>query len=309
MAPVRPGKQHEARELAGPRCGHTDPRDHARTPPRALAGAAWGDYSYDAGGALAGIASTRTMSSARHRRWSGGREGLPEAGRGGLPASVLAVVDLPNGLVLLVGPTGAGKSTSMTAPVNADEPRLKDPHRRGFRGVRVRRAGLCDLSWGVGGVDALPRRGGEGRSRDDPDVIVLGEIRRAGVLKEVLALPERPRRRGGHTGALAWPSWWRAERCAKSTRSRTRTSPSCAYRDAHGSMRTGRDAHGTTLSTLRPLIIEDAAHLKRSPSDHAHLPLRFLPRPGSRSIHIYGQDDLQVRQPSVASSPESRPTG
>ncbi len=110
----------------------------------------------------------------------------------GLPASVHGVPDLPNGLVLLVGPTGAGKSTTMAALVNEVNERragkiltLEDPIEFAYpeRGCMVsqREVGSDTRSFAAAARSGL---------RQDPDVIVVGEVRHARVLRQVLALAE-----------------------------------------------------------------------------------------------------------------------
>jgi twitching motility protein PilT len=110
----------------------------------------------------------------------------------GLPASVHGVPDLPNGLVLLVGPTGAGKSTTMAALVNEVNERragkiltLEDPIEFAYpeRGcvISQREVGSDTRSFAAAARSGL---------RQDPDVIVVGEVRHARVLRQVLALAE-----------------------------------------------------------------------------------------------------------------------
>ena len=97
----------------------------------------------------------------------------------GVPSCVRAVLDLPRGLILVTGPTGSGKSTtlaSMLNIINESSARhiltIEDPieylhtHRRGI--VNQREVGVDLPSF----ADGL-RRG----LRQDPDVILVGEMR------------------------------------------------------------------------------------------------------------------------------------
>ncbi|MEI8234552.1 MAG: type IV pilus twitching motility protein PilT [Verrucomicrobiota bacterium] len=97
----------------------------------------------------------------------------------GVPASIRPLLDLPRGLILVTGPTGSGKSTtlaSMLNIINETTPRhiltIEDPieylhtHRKGI--VHQREVGLDLPSF----ADGL-RRG----LRQDPDVILVGEMR------------------------------------------------------------------------------------------------------------------------------------
>ncbi|MCA9705471.1 MAG: Flp pilus assembly complex ATPase component TadA, partial [Myxococcales bacterium] len=101
----------------------------------------------------------------------------PEALR--LPAEVLGVTDLQRGLVLVTGPRGHGKTTTLAALVDrlaADPPRhvvtLEDPievlhaPRQGI--VTQREIGTHTASLAVALAAAL---------RQDPDVVVIGELR------------------------------------------------------------------------------------------------------------------------------------
>ena len=97
----------------------------------------------------------------------------------GVPASIRPLLDLPRGLILVTGPTGSGKSTtlaSMLNIINETAPRhiltIEDPieylhtHKRGV--VHQREVG-ADLPTFADGL----RRG----LRQDPDVILVGEMR------------------------------------------------------------------------------------------------------------------------------------
>jgi twitching motility protein PilT len=98
----------------------------------------------------------------------------------GLPASLEDLVALPHGLVIVCGPTGAGKSTTLAALANEAVRRrpallvsLEDPIEyllgRGAKGlVRQRQIGRDAVDYPTGLRDAL---------REDPDVLLIGEMR------------------------------------------------------------------------------------------------------------------------------------
>jgi twitching motility protein PilT len=97
----------------------------------------------------------------------------------GIPPSVRSLLDLPRGLVLVTGPTGSGKTTSlasMLTVINSTSPRhiitIEDPieyyldHKRGI--VNQREVGVDVPTFAEGLRRAL---------RQDPDVILVGEMR------------------------------------------------------------------------------------------------------------------------------------
>lgn len=151
------------------------------------------DYSYDAGEHLGRYRVNAYFEqrgpAAVFRRVPPPPSGMDELG---LPASVKNLIDLPNGLVLVVGPTGAGKSTTLAAMVNEVNDRragviltVEDPVEFAFqeRGcvISQREVGSDARSYAAAARAGL---------RQDPDVIVLGEVRQAGVLRQVLTLSE-----------------------------------------------------------------------------------------------------------------------
>jgi twitching motility protein PilT len=97
----------------------------------------------------------------------------------GIPSSVRQLLNLPRGLVLVTGPTGSGKTTSlasMLTVINETSPRhiitIEDPieyyldHKRGI--VNQREVGVDVPTFAEGLRRAL---------RQDPDVILVGEMR------------------------------------------------------------------------------------------------------------------------------------
>ena len=97
----------------------------------------------------------------------------------GLPESIGSFADLPRGLVLVTGPTGSGKSTTLAALIDrANETRadhimtIEDPiefvHRSKTALVNQREVGTDTHSFGAALKHVL---------RQDPDIILLGELR------------------------------------------------------------------------------------------------------------------------------------
>ncbi len=152
------------------------------------------DYSYDAG---AGIGRFRVNAyfdlggpAAVFRSVPAPPGSMEDVG---LPLSVQALVDQPNGLVMVIGPTGAGKSTTMAALINEVNSRrpgkiltIEEPIEFAYprdRGciVSQREVGTDTLSFAAAAKSGL---------RQDPDVIGVGEIRDADTLMQVLGLAE-----------------------------------------------------------------------------------------------------------------------
>ena len=110
----------------------------------------------------------------------------------GLPAIVDAIVDLPQGLVLVTGPTGSGKSTTLAAMIDAinrrralhiltiEEP-LEYVHDHKKSAVNQREVGTDCESFDAALRAAL---------REDPDVILLGEMRDLESIQTALSLAE-----------------------------------------------------------------------------------------------------------------------
>jgi len=107
------------------------------------------------------------------------RDRVPGLAELALPAELAAVVDQRDGLVLVAGPTGSGKSTTLAALVDLVDQRraahvitLEDPIEYRFtarRGVvHQREVGRHIASFAAGLRSAL---------REAPDVILLGELR------------------------------------------------------------------------------------------------------------------------------------
>jgi len=120
------------------------------------------------------------------------RDRVPGLGELALPAELGTVIDQRDGLVLVCGPTGAGKSTTLAALIGLLDQRrpahvitLEDPieyrfaPRRGI--VHQREVGLHVASFAAGLRAAL---------REAPDVILLGELRDRDTIAAALTAAE-----------------------------------------------------------------------------------------------------------------------
>jgi twitching motility protein PilT len=110
----------------------------------------------------------------------------------GCPRSVTALLNRPYGLVLAVGPTGSGKSTTLAAMIdriNETKPvhilTIEDPveylHHHKMAMVNQREVGTDAISFEQGLRAAL---------REDPDVVLLGEMRDLESIQIALSLAE-----------------------------------------------------------------------------------------------------------------------
>lgn len=110
----------------------------------------------------------------------------------GLPTAVERFVHLPQGLVIVTGPTGSGKSTTLASVIHAiNEARplhivtIEDPieyvHRHRSSVVNQREVGVDCTSF-----EAALR----GVLREDPDVILLGEMRDLETIQTALTMAE-----------------------------------------------------------------------------------------------------------------------
>jgi twitching motility protein PilT len=110
----------------------------------------------------------------------------------GLPETVISWCDLFQGLVLVTGPTGSGKSTTLAAMLDAINERrrahiltLEDPieyvheHKRSV--VNQRELGTDCESFARGLRSAL---------REDPDIVLVGEMRDPETIAAVLTMAE-----------------------------------------------------------------------------------------------------------------------
>jgi twitching motility protein PilT len=110
----------------------------------------------------------------------------------GIPATVTNWCDLFQGLVLVTGPTGSGKSTTLAAMLDAINSRrrahiltLEDPieyvHHHKLSMVNQRELGTDCESFARGLRSAL---------REDPDVVLVGEMRDPETIAAVLTIAE-----------------------------------------------------------------------------------------------------------------------
>ncbi|MCD6311783.1 MAG: PilT/PilU family type 4a pilus ATPase [Elusimicrobia bacterium] len=119
-------------------------------------------------------------------------EDIPSIDGMGLPEVLKEIVKKPNGLVLVVGPTGSGKSTTLAAMINEINQTEKlniitveDPiefvHKDVMSIVNQREIGMDTVSWESSLKRAL---------RQDPDVILVGEMRDAPSISIALSAAE-----------------------------------------------------------------------------------------------------------------------
>jgi twitching motility protein PilT len=152
---------------------------------------------YDASYALPGVGSFRVNCFVQR-----GSVGLairllpPEALRFeqlGLPVATMeALCSLPHGLILLAGPTGSGKSTTLAAMIgHINHNRrshiitIEDPieyvHQHGLSIVNQREVGTDTKTFAMAMIHAL---------RQQPDVIMVGEIRDPETVRTAIMLAE-----------------------------------------------------------------------------------------------------------------------
>ena len=117
---------------------------------------------------------------------------IPPMAELGLPVAVRQMVDAPSGLILVTGPTGSGKSTTMASMIdhigatrNSHVLTIEDPieyvFRHGQGAVNQREVGKDTESFARGLRSAL---------REDPDVLMVGEMRDLESIDTVLTLAE-----------------------------------------------------------------------------------------------------------------------
>lgn len=116
----------------------------------------------------------------------------PDCKELGLPPSIISLAELKQGLVLIGGPTGSGKSTTLAALINKLNKEkqlhiitLEDPveyiYPEGSCLINQREVGRDTQSFASGLRAAL---------REDPDVILVGELRDADTMATALTAAE-----------------------------------------------------------------------------------------------------------------------
>lgn len=117
---------------------------------------------------------------------------VPDAGVLGLPEAVLRMCDKPQGLLLVVGPTGSGKSTTLACLVDrVNRARacrivtIEDPiefvHTSRIATIDQREVGADTMSFAAALKYIL---------RQDPDVVLVGEMRDAETISAALTAAE-----------------------------------------------------------------------------------------------------------------------
>lgn len=117
---------------------------------------------------------------------------IPEPKDIDLPSSLLAATQATKGLILITGPTGSGKTTTMATMIeyiNRTKRRhiitLEDPVEFVFQNklslIHQRELGKHFVSFGAGIRSVL---------REDPDVIVVGEMRDLTTIEAAISLAE-----------------------------------------------------------------------------------------------------------------------
>ncbi len=117
---------------------------------------------------------------------------IPSFDELGLPTGMRKWVELPQGLVLVTGPTGSGKSTTIAAmldSINEHRPchiiTIEDPieyvHRHKQAAVSQREIGIDTDSFAQALRSAL---------REDPDVLLVGEMRDPETIQTALTIAE-----------------------------------------------------------------------------------------------------------------------
>lgn len=110
----------------------------------------------------------------------------------GLPQSIHSMADLKQGLILVTGPTGEGKSTTIASIVNEINMKyskhvltIEDPieyiYPKGRSIVSQREVGQDTHSWRMSLRSAL---------REDPDIVLVGEMRDYETIQAVLTIAE-----------------------------------------------------------------------------------------------------------------------
>jgi twitching motility protein PilT len=176
------------------------PEDTARLVRGVLAGELWDDFQeqHEIDFSFNWEGQARFRGNAYHQRGSVALSlrlipyRIPTFADLGLPEVLSSWVDLPQGLVLVTGPTGAGKSTTLAAMIDAVNQRrachiitIEDPleyvHRHKKAAISQREIGLDTESFSRAMRSAL---------REDPDVLLVGEMRDPETIQTALTIAE-----------------------------------------------------------------------------------------------------------------------
>ena len=111
----------------------------------------------------------------------------------GLPPVLAELADRPRGLVLVTGPTGSGKSTTLAAMIDRINHREARAHPDDRRPDRVP-APAQDARWSTSASCTPTRRASRmalrAALREDPDVVLVGEMRDLETMEAALKLAE-----------------------------------------------------------------------------------------------------------------------
>ena len=163
------------------------PEDTGRLVRGVLAGELWDDFQHDReiDFSFNWEGQARFRGNAYHQRGSVALSlrlipyRIPSFDELGLPAVLSSWVDLPQGLILVTGPTGAGKSTTLAAMIDAstsDVRATSSPSRtRSSTCTGTRRR--PSASGRSGSTPSRSARALRSALREDPDVLLVGEMR------------------------------------------------------------------------------------------------------------------------------------
>ncbi len=111
----------------------------------------------------------------------------------GLPKVIAEFSKLPRGLVLVTGPTGSGKSTTLAAIIDKINQRTRGPYHHGRRPDRVSAPPSDGAGQPARGLFRHARRSPSALKyalREDPDVVLVGEMRDLETIEAALSISE-----------------------------------------------------------------------------------------------------------------------
>jgi twitching motility protein PilT len=117
---------------------------------------------------------------------------IPKPEELGLDDTMIGLTDVPRGLILVTGPTGSGKSTTLASLVNL----INETRREHILTIEdpieyVYPRGRCVITQREVGQDTASFQGALKRAmRQDPDIILIGELRDLETISAALTLAE-----------------------------------------------------------------------------------------------------------------------